>query len=158
MSTSITARARPPDQETVPARAEQTTVTAQALLTGAAGIHDARETVRTHLRLWGVATETLDDAVLIASELATNVVEHGGGHGLLTVERQAEGVLIRTEDQSAALPCTPDYDPGDPAEAGCGLLLVATLATRHGYRREHCGGKTVWAYLSLSADNSPTTS
>jgi anti-sigma regulatory factor (Ser/Thr protein kinase) len=90
----------------------------------------------------------LHDAVLLASELATNAVVHA---------RSGFEVAVSTDDDRLRVEVS-DADPGVPqvqwvpagATSGRGLLIVETLATDWGVTPLEGGGKTVWFELSLA--------
>jgi anti-sigma regulatory factor (Ser/Thr protein kinase) len=88
---------------------------------------------------------TVDEAVLLVSELVTNSVRHAGlGEGdTISVEvRQAEGSLrVEVSDPGAGF----DADPSPRGDGGWGLLLLDRVADRWGVRR---GDRTsVWFEL-----------
>ena len=84
-------------------------------------------------------------AVLLASELFGNSVQHSGsgaaGQTVTVAVRAGDGIVrIEVADQSGL--GTPRLRPaGRDAEGGRGLQLVATLAARWGWWRR--GGRTV---------------
>lgn len=86
-----------------------------------------------------------DEAVLLASELFGNSVQHSssglpGETVTVTVAACASAIRVEVADRSG--PGVPQLRPvGDDAEGGRGLGLVAGLATRWGWRRH--GGRTV---------------
>lgn len=91
-----------------------------------------------------LADRGLDDetACLLGSELVTNSVRHSnsrlpGGMITVTVTVTSAEVLVEVTDSGGAgVPVI--RDGTDPcAEAGRGLLLVAALSSRWGYRRGH---------------------
>ena len=95
------------------------------------------------------AAHGLDAAVaeLLVSELVGNAVRHGGAGDdvdAVVLRVTADGGVLRVEldDCSAQLPEAP-VDPGQSAESGRGLLLVAELASRWG-AHAFVGGKRVW--------------
>lgn len=100
----------------------------------------------------GVINEELvDDATLIASELAVNAVRHGQAPAVLTAHVDGQTIRISVTGRS------PHGDPalGQAAltsTSGRGLALVAALSQEWGWSRE--GDElTVWALLRR-----PTTS
>lgn len=92
-----------------------------------------------------------DDAMLLASELFTNSLRHSSS-GLpgetVTVTVTACTGTVRVEVTDRSGPGLPELrPPGDDAEGGRGLGIVAGLATRWGARRR--GGRTMtWFELS----------
>lgn len=97
---------------------------------------EIRELGRMHL---------VDDAVLVASELATNAVLHAGGLVAVQVVPVTEGVRIEVHDRTRV----PPIMGRDSIEAmtGRGLRLVASLSSRWAAEPTP-GGKVVWAEVS----------
>ncbi len=108
-------------------------------------VAEGRRYVRTLLASAGVDHE---GAELIASELLTNALDHGGGHrmGLLIAEDD-ERIRLEVVD-SGGSGQTPLLQPdvGPDRERGRGLFLVAALSEEWGVisRPE---GTTVWAEI-----------
>jgi serine/threonine-protein kinase RsbW len=95
-----------------------------------------------------------DDAVLIASELATNVVRHVGGDYSVWVLNAGGAAWIHVHDQGSA------NEPriagvGLDAEGGRGLLTVAAVADAHGSsaecRQAAISGRCSWAQIGMGA-------
>lgn len=121
----------------------------------------ARRRVRDHLADWGHGPRdpALQDAVLLVSELATNVVRHGpsprfgrGEHPQperefeVAVTALADGsCLIEVSDESQQEPRLRAV--GEWEEAGRGLHLVENLAAAWGVWSRGRHGKTVWALI-----------
>jgi len=91
--------------------------------------------------------EVLDAAVLLASELATNVVDHA--RTPFTVEVTVEEAAARFEvsDGSSVAPAVRDLLDGD--ERGRGLRILDALATEWGVSSSD-SGKAVWFSISLA--------
>ena len=91
-----------------------------------------------------------DDAILLASELFTNSLQHSSS-GLpgetVTVTVRADVATVRVEVADRSGPGVPELRPaGADAEDGRGLGIVERLADRWGWRRR--GGQTVtWFVL-----------
>jgi hypothetical protein len=103
----------------------------------------ARHVVAQLLAAWA-ADAFRDDAILLVSELVTNVVRHVSGQVALRVEMALSepGLHIAVIDSSPVLPAPVLRGP----QGGHGIRLVATLADRWG--SELCaGGKRVWFEL-----------
>ena len=90
--------------------------------------------------------------VLIADELTSNALRHGGAPAATALSRIGDTWLIAVSDTSAEVPPAPAQGR-DPALGGFGLYLVADLSIRHGWfvRR---GTKTVWAIVRADAGSS----
>jgi anti-sigma regulatory factor (Ser/Thr protein kinase) len=132
--------------------ARQTTLTLPA--TGrAAGL--ARQATRDTLTAWQLAYLE-ETAVLLVSELVTNVVRHARSHAL--------GMALRLEPAGASLVIeVHDGDPHEPRprtpgrfdESGFGFVLIEALAGKWGVRQT-ATGKAVWVELDATqAANHP---
>lgn len=83
--------------------------------------------------------------VLIADELTSNALRHGGSPVATALSRTGDQWLIAVSDASTDVPPAPAVGR-DPALGGFGLYLVADLAARHGWFVAR-GTKIVWAVL-----------
>ena len=83
--------------------------------------------------------------VLIADELTSNALRHGGAPVAAALSRSGRDWLIAVNDSSTEVPPIP-AEGRDPGQGGFGLYLVADLAARHGWNRAR-GAKTVWAVV-----------
>ena len=93
----------------------------------------------------------LRDLNLLLSEVVNNSVIHGkvDEHGWIQIAVALDGGCVRIEvrdsgEQGDPTPREPDYDEG----GGCGLFLVAAMASRWGVARDD--ELTVWFELDLS--------
>ncbi|MGW0419846.1 ATP-binding protein [Streptomyces sp. NPDC003015] len=111
----------------------------------------ARRRVRDHLADWGHGTDdpALADAVLLVSELATNVVRHGP-----LLEREFEVAVTALADGSCLIEVSDEgrLEPrlrvvGQSEETGRSLHLVENVATAWGVWSRGRHGKTVWALV-----------
>ncbi|WP_411079065.1 ATP-binding protein [Streptomyces sp. cmx-18-6] len=111
----------------------------------------ARRYVRTVLVGWKL-DGLVDDASLIASELATNVVDHAKGTGdyFELGLRRRNGVLILEVADSYQWLMPELRKPDDDETSGRGLLIVDALSERWGVRPRD-PGKTIWAHLPIRA-------
>lgn len=114
----------------------------------------ARERVAQELEQRGLSGDAVDDAVLIASELAANAVRHGQPPALLRIEYLSGAIRVSVVNE---------HSVGDPeflavapdSNHGRGLAIVAQLAQDCGWSRE--GHRLeVWAELPLSPGSGPT--
>ncbi|WP_406494874.1 ATP-binding protein [Streptomyces sp. NBC_01604] len=115
----------------------------------------ARRRVRDHLADWGHAPDgrALADAVLLVSELATNVVRHGP-----LVEREFEVAVTALADGSCLIEVSDEgrVEPrlrvvGEWEETGRGLHMVEHIAAAWGVWSRGRHGKTVWALVPATA-------
>jgi two-component sensor histidine kinase len=112
----------------------------------------AREFTVAALRRWHL-DPLISDAVLIASELVTNAINHGTppgevpGYVELTWSYQVSRLICVITDRALEPPVmTP---AGTDAESGHGLQIVGALAAAWGWTMLGTGEKAVWAALRL---------
>ncbi|MGW0825066.1 ATP-binding SpoIIE family protein phosphatase [Streptomyces sp. NPDC002845] len=114
----------------------------------------ARQQVREMLHDWA-CEDQVDSAVLLVSEMLTNVLVHTDADALLVAEMASEPgkrrMRIEVTDTSDDLPHK--RHPGELASSGRGLVLTELLADAWGVdpRGE---GKSIWFELYESADGS----
>src|SRR5690349_1243774 len=112
------------------------------------------------LRKWQLDA-LIEDAVVIASELATNAIRHGtpAAMGDATGEAESGRVELSWCLQASRLICVVTDQTGTPpaltaggpdAESGHGLQIVGALAVAWGWTILGTGEKAVWAALELS--------
>jgi anti-sigma regulatory factor (Ser/Thr protein kinase) len=97
--------------------------------------------------LSGQPDETVQDVLLVITELVDNVVQHTEGGGELRVRRDEGTVWVEVHDHSRTFPQLQRHDPRRPG--GRGLLLVAAVTDRWGSQPTSTG-KLVWACLGES--------
>jgi hypothetical protein len=120
----------------------------------------AREFTVATLRKWHLDA-LIEDAVVIASELATNAIRHGtpaatedatgeaeSGRVELTWCLQASRLICVVTDQTGTPPALAAGGP--EAESGHGLQIVGALAVAWGWTILGSGEKAVWAALELA--------
>lgn len=109
----------------------------------ASEISEARAAVREVAT--GLDPEVAPSAELVASELVTNALLHGGGHGQLRLERTDTGGLrITVVDQERRLPIV--GVSSESSMTGRGLAMVGRLSSAWGVTPLPDGvGKEVWA-------------
>ncbi|MEU9134031.1 ATP-binding protein [Kitasatospora sp. NPDC048540] len=140
---------RPPEQPTTgPGTAEQPYRWVLPHDEQAAGA--AREVTRAALEDWDVNETSVDEALVVVSELVTNAVEHAQPPVVLHLAQPDPGDVVHVEVDDggrAELPgawvasCAPD-------EHGRGNIIIDALATTHG-TRVHSWGCTNWADLHV---------
>jgi anti-sigma regulatory factor (Ser/Thr protein kinase) len=90
-----------------------------------------RHAVTRHGQQLGLAEGRLNDLVLIANELATNVVRHGGGVGRMWLWRRDGCVYCQVVDRGPGMsdPSHAGEKPNDPnALTGRGLWLIRQMS------------------------------
>jgi anti-sigma regulatory factor (Ser/Thr protein kinase) len=116
------------------------------LAAGPAAAAAARSQVRAAIFAWDVPVDA-ETAVLLTSELVTNAIAHEAGETVtLTVTCICGQLRVDVHDTSR-VPPGPVTAPAD-AEAGRGLMLVASLSTDWGYHLT-AAGKAVYFTLAF---------
>ncbi|WP_053848049.1 ATP-binding protein [Streptomyces sp. NRRL B-24085] len=96
--------------------------------------------------------QALSDALLVASELTTNAMLHGGGVTDFRVTVEGRGVCVSVSDRSAALPVA--KAPVDPHgrwhPGGHGWPIVCRLSRDVRVTDLPSGGKCITAVVPLS--------
>ncbi|MFG2812335.1 ATP-binding protein [Streptomyces sp. NPDC048410] len=110
---------------------------------GSAGV--TRRLVRTALTAWAMH-DLADDAVLVASELVTNAVQHARRRSIRVVVERITPSMVRVAVADFSPPLPEPCTPNDCGESGRGLVVVMALATNWG-TDERRWGKVVWAEL-----------
>jgi anti-sigma regulatory factor (Ser/Thr protein kinase) len=88
-----------------------------------------------------------DVAVLLTSELVTNAIRHEAGKTImLTITASCGQLRVDVYDTSCFMPVL--VDAASDAEAGRGLMLVATLSAEWGFYRTPAG-KAVYFTLAF---------
>ncbi|MFJ3716422.1 anti-sigma factor RsbA family regulatory protein [Streptomyces sp. NPDC090057] len=122
--------------------------TVLALTYGSGSLARARHLVTEHGGRLGLTGRRLDDLSLIAAELTTNSVVHGGGTGTLTLWAEEGHVLLEVRDRGRITdPLTGHRPAARGRSGGRGLLLVNLLAD---LVRTHtaASGTTIRSYLA----------
>jgi anti-sigma regulatory factor (Ser/Thr protein kinase) len=120
-----------------------------SLASGPAAAAEARGHVRAAIDAWGVPVDPYV-AALLTSELVANAIRHEAGETVkLFVTCSCGHLRVYVHDTSRSWPVPLDA-PVD-AEAGRGLMLVASLSTDWGYYRTPAG-KAVYFTLALETD------
>jgi len=124
------------------------------LTAGPAAAAEARSQVRAAICAWDIPVEE-DVAVLLTSELVTNAIRHETGESITLAITCSFGQLrVDVHDTSCTLPVL--VDASADAEAGRGLMLVATLSASWGIYRTPAG-KAVYFTLASQPDLVPVT-
>ena len=110
-----------------------------ALPDSVAGVRDF---VTTELSPY-LSAQSVEGARVVASELATNAVQHAGTPFSVTVDWAGDAVRLLVTDGADSIPVA--GEPGPLELRGRGLLLVDALSVAWGVNAEAAGGKSVWA-------------
>ncbi len=104
-----------------------------------------REHVRRQVARWSMEHLT-DDALVVASELAANAIEHGRTAFDLRVGLR-DGRVLRVEVADHGGGSPEIAAPAATSERGRGLFIVSALSESWGIQALEGGGKAVWAEL-----------
>ena len=135
---------RPRELETLPGmhREAEASLDLPQALTSAA---EARRFVTKTMTEWDL-TPLLDDALLVASELAANAVTHADSPCRIRLSLKDASVRIDVIDMGTG---TPEPQPASTTlEHGRGLHLIAALTSAWGLEIIPGQGKVVWAELA----------
>lgn len=91
-----------------------------------------------------------DDILLVASELVTNAVRHGGGDVELSVNLDGSDVRIEVIDEGHVEVPTSVAEPSPVASGGRGLHIVKKVSRRWGSGFDAAGRTLVWAELTAA--------
>jgi anti-sigma regulatory factor (Ser/Thr protein kinase) len=113
------------------------------------GLYSLRAAVAAHAAALGAHDELVEELVVVANELASNAVRHGGGTGRLRLWRAGE--LIHCEVSDAG-PGLPDGEPGRErvpvtAYGGRGLWVVRQMSQRVDVRTSPKGATVTAAFV-----------
>lgn len=115
----------------------------------------ARELVREHAVGWRLAPDSVDDVLLVVTELVSNAVEHARTTSVLRLRLSDGRVRVAVSDLS---PAPPVLRPHDTAAArGRGMQVVAALSSRWHHEPTRTG-KTVWAEVPVRVGFGPPAS
>jgi anti-sigma regulatory factor (Ser/Thr protein kinase) len=117
------------------------------LTAGPAAAAEARNQVRAAIHAWDAPVD-LSAAALVTSELVTNAVKHAGDSAMLAITCSCDELRVEVHDTSCSMPELMDA-PAD-AEAGRGLMLVASLSTDWGFYPTSIG-KAVYFTLAFQS-------
>lgn len=124
---------------------------------GARSARLARGFVRFVVRTWDVS-HISPDAELCVSELVTNAYWHARPKRVeplrVLISRTGSALRCEIHDESRTLPRVCDADELD--ESGRGMLVIATIADRHGWHLT-ARGKAVWFELEAWPAAAPST-
>jgi anti-sigma regulatory factor (Ser/Thr protein kinase) len=96
------------------------------------GLYGLRETLAAHASRLGAEEETIDHLLIVASELATNAVRHGGGSGHVRLWHHDEQLFCQVSDDGPGIsdPTAGTSLPAPTAgDGGRGLWICRRLTT-----------------------------
>lgn len=96
------------------------------------GLYGLRATLTAHAPLLGISAEQTEHLLIVAGELATNAIRHGGGSGRLRLWRQSGTLFCQVSDDGP----------------GIADLLVGTSPPD----QARAGGRGVWICRQLCAE------
>lgn len=129
-------------------------------LATAADVRTARQAVAAVARSAGLGVAAVGDAAVVASELATNAVVHGGAPASLSVSSPSAGVVwvevgdarppaeFRFPPPTATVRNPADAGDAGDADGGWGLHICVALCASVTVRPRPDGGKVVCAVLT----------
>jgi anti-sigma regulatory factor (Ser/Thr protein kinase) len=94
-----------------------------------------------------VSDETLEDLLLLASEMVSNVIRHARTPLTVSVEAHRTFVLITVTD--GAVPFDAGPPPAIDAESGRGMGIIASISRRWGVGDTPVG-KSIWAEVDTA--------
>ena len=116
------------------------------LTAGPAAAAQSRSQVRAAIGAWDIPVDP-DVAVLLTSELVTNAIRHEANRTItLAITCSRDQLRVDVHDSSYFLPVV--LEAAAEAEAGRGLMLVATLSDEWGFYRTPAG-KAVYFTLAF---------
>ncbi|MEU8873671.1 ATP-binding protein [Streptomyces javensis] len=111
-----------------------------------------RRTVRAELAAWGMQT-LVEEAQLITTELASNVIKHVGQGAAATLVLDASADQLRVELHDSSQKELHILHPTSEEESGRGLQLLASLSASWGTIHTAVG-KAIWCELPVTLDES----
>jgi len=132
-----------------PSRPTEVQICRLRLTAGPAAAGEARSGVREAICAWDVPVDP-DVAVLLTSELVTNAIRHEAGQAItLAITCSCDQLRVDVHDSSYSWPVV--LEAKADAEAGRGLMLVATLSDEWGFYRTPAG-KAVYFTLAFAPE------
>jgi hypothetical protein len=105
---------------------------------------DARQELHRALVSWELSEDTVEDAVLVVSELLGNVVVHARTRFRLGACLRGPLLRLSVSDGRVGVPDAVTTNPTDGRISG--LRMITAVASRWGWE-EHATGKTIWAEI-----------
>jgi anti-sigma regulatory factor (Ser/Thr protein kinase) len=96
-------------------------------------LHMLRQTVAAHAGRLGAPNDQTERLIIVAGELATNAIRHGGGQGRLLLWHHDDNLYCHVSDQGPGItdPTAGTYEPNPHAGqiGGRGLWICRNLAS-----------------------------
>lgn len=121
-------------------------VAERELARGPASTTETRQWLRATATSFGLGSPTVENLLLVASELLVNAFLHASGPFSVVLEIEPDMLRVGVRDRSLTLPVLKPFD--EFAATGRGLRIVAASAASWGVDL-HVDGKTVWADIEL---------
>lgn len=116
-----------------------------------------RATVTAFARRHALPAARTSDLILVTSELATNSIRYGGGHGTLHAWRQGDALACEFHDRGVISdPLAGRRRPAANQLAGRGLWFVNQLCDLVQLRSEHARGTRIRIWIDLPAPDEDT--
>ena len=95
------------------------------------GLHALRATLAAHASSLGAPAEQIEQLVIVASELATNVIRHGGGTGQVRLWHHGRTLFCQVSDRGPGLSdvTVGSHKPELHATDGRGMWIIRSVAT-----------------------------
>jgi len=132
-----------------PTRPTEVQICRVRLTAGPAAAGEARSQVQQAICAWDVPVDS-SVAVLLTSELVTNAIRHEAGR-TITLAITCSGGQLRVDVHDSSYSWPVVLEASADAEAGRGLMLVATLSDEWGFYRTPAG-KAVYFTLAFAPD------
>jgi anti-sigma regulatory factor (Ser/Thr protein kinase) len=142
---ALSARSSPSGRGLLPAGRDHCDGYGRLFVAAPTVLRDVRGFVRDLLRDWGEADELASTVEIVASELASNAVQHARSPFSVSLSRSSSAIGIAVRDVSFARP--EHIREGAEHAGGRGIRLVAALSSAWGTIAE-ADGKTVWAHVA----------
>ena len=118
----------------------------------AGGLYELRSALAAHASELGVADEHIETLVIVATELATNAIRHGGGTGRVRLWHDDTSMYCQISDKGAGLtdPHAGSDLPEPTAAGGRGLWICRNLARELIIEHPPHGGLSVTAAITAT--------
>lgn len=121
-----------------------------------AGVRALRHELRTYFDRHAIAGSDIDGALLVATELLTNAIEHGKGDAWVSIDWGTENPVLSVYDLGSGFDL--EDIPAASAEdhRGRGLMIAGSVVEELSVRSRQAGGSVVTAVLPVRRRSSPS--